>query len=289
MSSVARRTASLMAVILATALLAAPAGAAAPKRIVALTPFSANTLASVGVKPIAIGQSLGGRERFLPSLRRVRALPLAHPNGPNMEQLASLEPGVVFSSPTWRKGARTMRSLDIKVVEADPRYGRDIYDSIERIAGIVDRESAGRSLVRRINAKITKATAGYTSRPRVMLVLGVGRTPYVFLPNSWGGDLLQRAGARLVTAGAESSDGFARISDEVIVAEDPDIIIGVPHANADDLDGIRRYMESNQTWKLTSAGRNDRIYVSNDDSLLQADIDIAETITRVRTRYLKNG
>ncbi len=128
MSSVARRAASLAAAILAAALvaLAAPAGAAAPKRIVALTPFSANTLASVGVKPIAIGQSLGGRERFLPSLRRVRALPLAHPNGPNMEQLASLEPGLVFSSPTWRKGARTMRSLDIKVVEADPRYGRDM-------------------------------------------------------------------------------------------------------------------------------------------------------------------
>ena len=47
-------------------------------------------------------------------------------------------------------------------------------------------------------------------------------------------------------------------------------------------------MESNQTWKLTSAGQADRIYVSGDDSLLQADIDVAETINRVRTRYLKN-
>jgi iron complex transport system substrate-binding protein len=290
MSSAPGRTACIAAAVLVTVLaaLAGPASAAAPKRIVALTPFSANTLASIGVKPVAIGQSLGGRERFLPSLQRVRSLPLAHPNGPNMEQLASLRPGLVFSSPTWRKGARTMRSLDIRVVEADPEFGRDIYDSVEEIAGIVDRERAGRRLARRIQAKVSRATANWKSRPRVMLVLGVGRTPYVFLPNSWGGDLLQRAGARLVTAGAESDSGFARISDEVIVAEDPDIIIGVPHANADDLDGIKRYMQSNETWKLTSAGQNDRIYVSNDDSLLQADIDIAETISRVRTRYLKN-
>ena len=135
-----------------------------------------------------------------------------------------------------------MRSLDIRVEESDPRYGRDLRDSIEEVAGIVDREAAGRRLIRRIQGKLARATAGYKSRPRVMLVLGVGRTPYVFLPNSWGGDLLQRAGARLVTAGAESPSGFARISDEVVVTEDPDIIIGVPHARAEDLDGIRRYM-----------------------------------------------
>jgi iron complex transport system substrate-binding protein len=287
MSSVARWIACLVAALLTTAL-AGPAAAAPPKRIVALTPFSANTLVELGVRPIAIGQSPGGRSRFDSSLRKVRSLPLAHPNGPNMEQLASLRPGLVFSSPTWRKGARTMRSLDIRVRESDPRYGRDLYDSIEEVAGIVDREAAGRRLIRRIERKLARATAGYKSRPRVMLVLGVGRTPYVFLENSWGGDLLQRAGARLVTADAESSSGFARISDEVVVQEDPDIIIGVPHARSDDLDGIRRYMQSNQTWRLTSAGQNDRIYVSSDDSLLQADIDIAETINRVRSRYLKN-
>ena len=287
MPSVVARTACLVAALFATAL-AAPAAAAPPKRIVALTPFSANTLVELGVRPIAIGQSPGGRSRFDSSLRNVRSLPLAHPNGPNMEQLASLRPGLVFSSPTWRKGARTMRSLDIRVEESDPRYGRDLYDSIDEVAGIVDRESAGRRLIRRIQKKVARATAGYKSRPRVMLVLGVGRTPYVFLPNSWGGDLLQRAGARLVTADAESSSGFARISDEVVVEQDPDIIIGVPHARAEDLDSIRRYMRSNQTWKLTSAGQNNRIYVSSDDSLLQPDIDIAETINRVRSRYLKN-
>src|SRR5918998_4592852 len=290
MSSAPGRAACGAAAVLLTALaaLAGPASAAAPKRIVPLTPFSANTLASMAIKPVAIGQSLGGREHFLPSLRRIRSLPLAHPNGPNMEQLASLRPGLVFSSPTWRKGARTMRSLDIRVVEADPEFGRDIYDSVEEIAGIVDRERAGRRLVRRIQSKVSRATANLKSRPRVMLVLGVGRTPYVFLPNSWGGYILQLAGARLVDAGAESRSGFARISDEAIVAADPEIIIGVPHARADDLEGIRDYMRSNETWKLTQAGQDNRIYVWGDDALLQANLDVASTISRVRARFLKN-
>ena len=283
------RSACLALALFTTALLLAPgAGASPPKRIVALSPFSANTLVELGVRPVAIGQSLGGRETFARELRRVRSLPLAHPNGPNMEQLASLRPGLVLSGPTWRRGNRTMRSLDIKVRVTEPMSVPQMYDDVGRIARLVDRRRAGRRLVARIRRQVSRASGDHKGRPRVMLVLGVGRTPYVFLPNSWGGDLLQRAGARLVTAGAKSSSGFARISDETVVAEDPEVIIGVPHARAEDLDGIRRYMKSNETWKLTSAGQNDRIYVSTDDSLLQADIDVATTITRVRSRFLHN-
>jgi iron complex transport system substrate-binding protein len=287
MPRLATRAACLALLILA-ATLAVPAVAAAPKRIVALTPFSANTLASLGVKPIAIGQTLGGEENFLPSLRNVRTLPLAHPNGPNMEQLASLRPGLVLSSPTWTRGNRTMRQLDMRVEVPEPLTVLDMYERIEDIAAMVDRERGGGRLVARIKREVSRASADRKSRPRVMLVLGVGRTPYVFLPNSWGGYILQLAGALLVDAGAESRSGFARISDEAIVKADPEVIIGVPHARAEDLDGIRDYMRSNETWKLTQAGRDNRIHVWGDDKLLQANLDVGSTIKRVRNRFLKN-
>jgi iron complex transport system substrate-binding protein len=278
----------LAVLLLAVTVGAAPAAGAAPKRIVALTPFSANTLAAIGVKPVAIGESLGGRERFSPKLRSVRTLPLAHPNGPNMEQLASLEPQLVLSSPTWRRGARAMRSLDIRVEETEPLRVSDVYEEVRRIGRLVGRKRAARKVAARIARDVSDAARGIDERPRVMVVLGVGRTPYVFLPNSWGGDVVRRAGGSLVTAGAKAAGGFARISDEAVLAEDPDVIIGVPHANRKDLPGIREYMESNETWQLTSAGQHDRIYISNDDSLLQADTDVARTITRVRTRFLDN-
>ncbi len=240
------------------------------------------------MKPIAIGQTLGGNENFLPSLRNVRTLPLAHPNGPNMEQLASLRPGLVLSSPTWTRGNRTMRTLDMRVEVPEPLTVRDMYPRIEDIAELVDRERAGRRLVARIQREVSRATQDLKSRPRVMLVLGVGRTPYVFLPNSWGGYILQLAGARLVDAGAESRSGFARVSDEAILDADPEVIIGVPHARAEDLDGIRDYMRSNEVWKLTQAGQNNRIHVWGDDKLLQANLDVGATVRRVRTRFLKN-
>jgi iron complex transport system substrate-binding protein len=277
-----------LALVVVAAALAVPATAAAPKRIVALTPFSANTLASLGVKPIAIGQTLGGDENFLPALRGVRTLPLAHPNGPNMEQLASLRPGLVLSSGTWARGNRTMRTLDMRVEVEEPLTVLDMYPRIEDIAELVDRERAGARLVARIKREVSRASQNRKSRPRVMVVLGVGRTPYVFLPNSWGGYILQLAGARLVDAGAESRSGFARVSDEAILKANPEIIIGVPHARAEDLQGIRDYMRANDVWKLTEAGQNNRIHVWGDDKLLQANLDVGKTISRVRTRFLKN-
>jgi ABC-type Fe3+-hydroxamate transport system substrate-binding protein len=278
-----------VALLITTALaVLAPAAAAAPKRIVALTPFSANTLAEVGVGPVAIGQTLGGNERFHPKLRGVKVLPLAHPLGPNMEQLAALQPSLVFSSPTWAKGAETMRRLDIRVENADPGRVTDVARATRRIGKLAGRPKRAAKLAKRYERWIKRVTKDIEHRPRVLMILGVGRTPYAFLPNSWGGDLVTRAGGRLVTGGAEDAGGFARISDEKVIEEDPDVILAVPHAAPEDIDEIEASMKANELWKLTKAGQTGSIFVSTDNSLLQAGTDVARVIRTVRQQYLKN-
>jgi iron complex transport system substrate-binding protein len=276
------------AVVVLIALAVAPTAQAAPKRIVALTPFTANTLAGIGVKPVGIGQTLGGEKRLSPKLDGVRKLPLSHPNGPNMEQLARLNPGLVFSAPTWRKGAATMRSLDIRVVESDPKRVADVAPQIRRIGKVVGRRKQAGRLADKVTAGIKRATRGIESRPKVLVLLGVGRTPFAFLRNSWGGDLVAKAGGRLLTGGLSAPGGFARISDDVVLAENPDVILAVPHANEEDLDEIVEYMQDNPIWKSTDAGQNGRIYVSGDNSLLQAGTDTGRVIRSIRSRYLKN-
>lgn len=282
----------LLACAAAAALLIAAgppsAATAAPKRVVALTPFTANTLAGIGVRPMAIGQTLGGNNRFARALRRVSRLPLSHPNGPNLERLASANPDLVFSSATWRKGHRAMRDLDMRVVEVDPDSVLSIPTEIRRVGGIMGRRRAAAKLAARVRAGVFKATDGIRRRPRVLMVLGVGRTPFAFLPNSWGGDIVRRAGGRLLTEGLTDRQGFARISDEVVLERNPDIIIGVPHGSPDDIPAIARHMKTNPAWKETNAVKRNRVYVSVDNSLLQANTDVGAVIKRVRTRFLKN-
>jgi iron complex transport system substrate-binding protein len=278
--------------LLALAILAlavpAPGRANPPERIVALTPFAANTLARLGVAPVGIGQTLGGNERFSPELDDVPMLPLSHPNGPNLEQLAALDPDLVFSSRTWAKGNRAMRGLGIDVTVREPRSIDGAYADTFKIGTTVGRKHLARDLLQSMRKRVAAARAGISKRPKVMLILGVGRTPFTFLPNSWGGDVVSEAGGELLTGGVASRSGFERISDEIVVAEDPEIIVAVPHADADDIPSLTDYLRANPAWASTTAARTGQIYVSVDNSLLQPGTDIARTVSKVRHAYLKN-
>ncbi len=281
----------LAAALLALALPGAAAGATqpdAPQRIVALTPFAANTLVRLGVKPVGVGQTLGGAARLSPKLKNVTVLPLSHPNGPNLEQLATLRPDLVLSSRTWSKGNKAMEDLGIRVVVYEPISIARAYRDTYRIGMLVGKKRQARAQLKAMKRRANAAGRGIRSRPKVMLILGVGRTPFTMLANSWGGDIVSKAGGELLTGGVTSKSGFERISDEVILAENPDVIIAVPHANEDDIPSLTEYLRANPAWQGTSAAQNGRVYVSVDNSLLQAGTDIPRTIRKVRRAYLKN-
>jgi iron complex transport system substrate-binding protein len=277
-----------LAVALLVMAMAVPAQAAASKRIVALTPFVANTLVKLGVTPVGVGQTLGGQDRLSPKLSGVPVLPLSHPNGPNLEQLASLDPDLVFSSRTWAKGNESMADLGIRVLIQEPFRLSGAYAQTKVIGDLVGKRKEATALAVAMKRSVAAARKGIAARPTVMLILGVGRTPFTFLPNSWGGDLVTKAGGRLLTGGVQSASGFERISDEVVVAEDPDVIIAVPHADEDDIPSLTEYLRGNPAWQTTSAVRDGRIYISVDNSLLQAGTDVARTIRKVRRVYLQN-
>ncbi|HTT93566.1 MAG TPA: ABC transporter substrate-binding protein [Solirubrobacterales bacterium] len=287
-----RRSSALLAgfalLALLVAFLSPAAGAQKRQRIVALTPFAANTLAKLGVTPVAVGQTLGGRERLSPKLRGVPVLKLSHPMGPNLEQLTSLRPTLVLSSQTWAKGNQAMEGLGIRVESRDPRSISGALADTYKIGETVGRKHYARELLKRMRKRIAGAESGVRRHPKVMLILGVGHAPFVFLPNSWGGSIVRAAGGELATGGASSRSGFQRISDEVVVAENPDVIIAVPHADPEDIPALTRYLKNDPAWSSTKAAKSGRLYVSVDNSLLQAGTDIARTITRVRESYLHN-
>ncbi|MGB0119836.1 MAG: ABC transporter substrate-binding protein [Solirubrobacterales bacterium] len=296
--------ATLTATVLAFALvavsfagLADSASAAPPKRVVALTPFAANTMADLGVLPKAVGQVLNTSDerstfnsKIDAGIRRgkIKVLTLTHPNGPNLEQLAKRRIDFVYSSSQWSKGTSGMKSLGIKVQTADPLGLGQTWAKTNAIARKLGKAKAGKKLVRKRRAQVAKSTKNIKSRPKVMVILGVGRTPFTFLGSSWGGKLVKAAGGALETGGANASGGFARISDEVVIAEQPEIIIAVPHAETKNIDEAIEYLKNNPAWGNTPAAQNDRIYVSTDNSLLQADGNPAKVINRVRSQYLKN-
>jgi len=293
-----RRFAVVLAALAIAALAIAPAAGAAKKdkRVVALTPFSANVLVELGVKPVAIGEALGGEQHLSKKLKNVPRLPLSHAsNGPNLEQLAAKDPDIMFSERTWRAGHSAVEDLGIDVVEADPYRVPYIRRAVEDIGAEIGEKKKAKKIGGRIADDVTKASKGIKERPRVLMILGVGQTPYAFLPNSWGGDLVTRAGGDLITEGLEAdgsdllvSGGYAQLSNEEILDRNPDVIIAVPHGRSEDMEAIAQSLEENEYFEETNAGANDRVYVTTDNSLLQASTGLAKTIKRVRSEYLLN-
>ncbi|MBJ7355019.1 MAG: ABC transporter substrate-binding protein [Thermoleophilaceae bacterium] len=286
----------LALLVLAAALVAGSAGATgSKKRVVALTPFSANTLAGVGVKPVAIGAMAIGKKGYSPRLKGVKQLPLSHPNGPNMEQIAQIDPDTVLTSAEWRKGSQTMRDLAINVREMDATTATAVPAKIRAIGYAFGSKKATDKLVAQAKSEYAFATKGtkksphpIKQRPKVLMVLGVGRSPYVFLGSSWGGSIAKAAGASLLGGELRGSGGFVKVSDEYVVAQNPDVILAVPHGNAKDLAAIREHLLTNPAWSTTNAVKNGKVFATMDDALLQPNIDVGDTIKRVRIDFLKN-
>lgn len=266
------------------------AAQAASPRIVALTPFTANTLSLLGVRPVAIGETLGGRDKFNAGLGGVDRLTLSHPFGPNMEELAVLNPQLVLSAPVWAKGNQSMKQLGMRVVESDPLKVADVPRQTEFIGQVIGKRAQAKKLADVQRTRIKVAQRRIKSRPTVLLVLGLGRSVQAFMPDSWGGDLVIQSGGRLLTQGLPSlSEGFGKISDEIIVQRNPDVIIAVPHGTPSNLDRIGKFLASNPAWKNTKAAKNKRIYVSTDNTLLQAWTSAAQSIADVQSKYLRNA
>lgn len=277
--------------LLTAAIAVSGAGAATKTKIVTLTPFSSNALVNSGVKPVAIGKQAVGHKASSPKLKGIQQLMLSHPNGPNMEQIAKIDPDVVLTAPAWKKGSQTMRDLGAKVYERDPATVNQVVARIKTIGNAYGSRKKTASFAKRISGQINYAKTGgkkITSHPSVLLLLGVGRSPQAFMPNTWGGSVVTAAGGKLITGGVSDSSGFARISDEAIIAANPEIIIAVPHGNKADIPSIKSFYETNPAWSTLDAVKSGKVFVITDDALLQPDTDAGNTIKRVRTKFLKN-
>jgi iron complex transport system substrate-binding protein len=291
-----RPLAPLLLALAALAIAGAPgaAHAATPKRIVAITPFTANILAQLRVRPVAVASPAAGEQGLSSALNGVARLKLSHPNGPNLEQLVALRPDALFSSPTWRAGTPRIQRLGITVYDSlDPQRLGTVPIAITKIASIVGKGPQGTALATRVQAGYRGAQKGITRHPRVLLAMGLAQYTLAILRNSWGGDIITAAGGNLVTKGIKPIGSgqdavVGNLSNEAVVRMNPDVIIVVPHGSPSDVPTIAKYYRKFAPWRTTKAARTGQIYVPTDDLLLQATSDPAALIRTVRSQYLHN-
>ncbi len=199
----------------------------APQRIVSLVPSASEILGALHLQSRVVGVDYS--TDYPPDLA---SLPkVSNADGKfNIEQIVALKPDLVLS---W--GAETkqedqqLKTLGLRVVDLPFTNLSGVLQQIVLVGRLTSTEHTAVMLVNQLQQQINqiKAAVAGTTAPKVLLEVddSTPGKPYVFGGSSFGDELLQDAHAINIFHANSSNGGYPQVTDEAIVAANPQFII----------------------------------------------------------------
>lgn len=224
-----------------------------PLRIVTLLPSHTETLFALGLGDRVIG--VDDFSDFPPeaaALPRCGGLYDAH-----VEQIVALRPDLVLASEFGPAPDRLV-ALGLHVWAGSAAKLDDVFRVIAAVGHLAGRDAAAQALAARMHAEMEAVEAPLRGVPRVRVYYEIDATPYSVGPDSFVGAMLARAGGEDIVP--RGLGDFPRISPELVIERDPEVILGVTREEAARRPG----------WAAISAVRTGRV-----DALTPAERDLA--------------
>ncbi|MBE3599768.1 MAG: ABC transporter substrate-binding protein [Limnochordaceae bacterium] len=229
-----------------------------PRRIISLVPSITEDLCAIGACDRLVG--VDDYSDYPESVRRLPRLGGVY--DPNPERILALEPDLVLLS-KYGKLAQTLSQAGVTVFVMETERFEHIFDNIETLGLLLDRQAEARALNERLRAEVSRIAASVAGRPRPTVYYEIDETPYSVGPDSFIGTLLEKAGGRNVVPASLGT--FPKISPELVIAADPDVILlgDAPY-------GVTpQKLASRPGWSRLRALREGRVV-----ALTQAQVDV---------------
>lgn len=219
----------------------------------------------------------------------------------NAEAVIGLKPDVVITDGTVgpRDVIEQLRDVGITVVFVDstPSF-EGAQDLARQVAAVYGSPDAGEQLAERIAADVEATTAEVarlapaddTDRVRMVFLYlrGNAGVYYMFGEESGADDLIDALGG-VDVAGELGWEGMRPMTDEALIAADPDLIITMT-GGLESTGGIEGLLEEKPAVALTAAGQNERIVDMDDGTVLSFGPRSAEVIEALaRAIYAPEG
>jgi iron complex transport system substrate-binding protein len=206
--------------------------AQAPQRIVSTSPSITETLFALGLGSRVIGVS--NYCHFPPE---VDWLPRVGTYlKPNVEVIARLKPDLVFVQRLPNQVRDQLRGLSIRVAEIESGDLQKNLSSMRAIGQAAGAERAANDLVEHIKTELSSLTKARAGREPATVAFIVGRTPgrleglVAVGGSSFLSELMASAGGRNIFA--DSNQDYVKISLELLVRRNPDVLIDMGDMSA---------------------------------------------------------
>ncbi len=233
-----------------------------PQRIVSLAPQNTEILFALGLADKVVGVT--SYCNYPPEAKEKQSI--GGFSTPNIEEIVALSPDLILAAPIHEK--QIIPQLEAKgmtVVALDSKTLDEVLEAITLVGSITDKEKEASSLVAGMADKIKSITDKTNSlseaqKPRVFYI--VWHDPLKSAGSGTLQDELIRVAGGINIAGDIS--GFAGISLESVIADNPEVIIaGVGMGSG--ADAPLEFAQTEARLSDTDALLNNRIYAVNTD------------------------
>ncbi len=254
---------------------------AMPERIVSLSPTNTEILFALGLGDRVVGVT----DYCNYPAEALNKTKVGGITTVNVEQVAALNPSVVFAASLTRKEtAEKLDSMGYPTFVNDPRNVSDIVKSITNVGKVCGAEDNASRLNAGIDSSIkaiTDKTSGLnqSQRPKVLMLLDTYDC-YVAGSNCYGDDLIAITGGTNV---ASQLNDYEAMSKEAIIKADPDIIIMTvdAYSQAD----FEKLKNGTDDWmKQLSAVKNGKVYAVASDPIFRPGprvVDAAQAMAKI--------
>lgn len=255
----------------------------APERVVTLSPSAAQTMWEIGAREKVVGVSQFAG--FLEGADSREVVTSGFPSTVNTEKVIDLNPDLVIAPNTIdNESVQQLRDADVTVY----RFGTATSienvvqktETIGELAAACDGASDTISEMRDRTETVEQAVDG-EDEPRVFYDLG---DRFTAGPNTFIGQVIDRAGGQNIAADANSSRLYPQLSAEFVVDQDPEYVV-VSASPAQLGEDPRSYIGNDSVVRNTTAWEEGNIVVVNTNHINQPAPRIVEPMAQMAAAF----
>jgi len=244
------------------------------QRAVSVAPANTEILFAIGA-----GQQVAGVDAYSNYPPEAESLPkVGDYMQASAESVVALKPDVVFASTVHQQLVTQLEGLGIKVVVVEPESFDGLYKDIEMVGRIMGHEQAAAQVVQEMKAKLAGVAdklKGLPAEDRPVVWYEVWADPLMSVgPTTYIHQVIELAGG--VNLAEDADTDYPIISNEFVVARDPDVIVWPVFHDAVELTAAT--LSQRPGWSAISAVREGQIYSIDADVISRAGPRLADAV-----------